>query len=61
MLWLGSKEVICNLWISDDPIYALSVHFTYNIELSHKKNYFEKLGSLKKTFGPEGTKQSTVE
>ena len=29
-------------------IYALGVHFTYDIELSHKKNFFEKLGSLKK-------------
>ena len=25
------------------------MHFIYNIELSHKKNFFEKLGSLKKT------------
>ena len=53
MLWLGSmrhrKDAICNLQISDDPVYALGVHFTYNIELSHKKNFFEKLGSLKKT------------
>ena len=44
------KEAICNLQISDDPVYALGVHFTYNIELSRKKNFFEKLGSLKKTF-----------
>ena len=29
--------------------YAFGVHFTYNIELSHKNNFFEKLGSLKKT------------
>jgi len=53
MLWLGSmchrKNTICNLQISDDPVYALGVHLTYNIELSHKKNFFEKLGSLKKT------------
>jgi len=40
------KEAICNLQISGDPAYALGVHFTYDIELSHKKNFFEKLGSL---------------
>ena len=53
MLWLGSmrhrKDAICNLQISYDPVYALGVHFTYYLELSHKKNFFEKLGSLKKT------------
>ena len=53
MLWLGSlrhrKDTICNLQLSDDPVYALGVHFTYDIELSHKKNFFEKLGSLQKT------------
>ena len=53
MLWLGSlrhrKGAICNLQISDDPVYALGVHFTYDIELYHKKNFFEKLGSLQKT------------
>jgi len=53
MQWLGSmhhrKDAICNLQISDDPVYVLGVHFTYNIELSHKKNFFKKLGSLQKT------------
>ena len=53
MLWLGSmrhrKDAICNLQISDDPVYALGVHFTYNIELSYKKFFFDKLSSLKKT------------
>ena len=53
MLWLGSmryrKDAICNLKISDDPVYALGVHFTYNIELSYKKIFFDKLSSLKKT------------
>ena len=43
------KDAICNLQISDDPVYALGVHFTYNTELSYKKNFFDKLGSLKKT------------
>ena len=27
----------------------LGVHFTYNIELSNKKEFFDKLGSVKKT------------
>ena len=53
MLWLGSmrhrRDAVCNLQISDDPVYALGVHFTYNTELSYKKNFFHKLGSLKKT------------
>ena len=53
MLWLGSmrhrRDSVCNLQISDDPVYALGVHFTYNTELSYKKNFFDKLGSLKKT------------
>ena len=53
MLWLGSmrhrRDAVCNLQISDDPVYALGVHFTYNTELSYKKNFFDKLGSLKKT------------
>ena len=53
MLWLGSlrhrKDAIFNLQISDEPVYALGVHFTYNIETSHKKNFLEKLGPLKKT------------
>ena len=53
MLWLGSirhrKDAILNLQISDDPVYALGVHFTYNIELSHENFFVEKLGSLKKT------------
>ena len=52
MLWLGSlrhrKDAIFNLQISDEPVYALGVHFTYNIETSHR-NFFEKLGPLKKT------------
>ena len=53
MLWLGStrhrKDAICNLQITDDPVYALGVHFTYNIELSYKNFFFDKLSSLKKT------------
>ena len=35
--------------MSDDPVYALGVHFAYNIELSYKKIFFDKLSSIKKT------------
>ena len=53
MPWLGSmhhrRDAVCNLQISDDPVCALGVHFTYTTELSYKKNFFDKLGSLKKT------------
>ncbi len=45
MLWLGSlrhrKDAILNLQISDEPVYALGVHFTYNNEAS-QKNFFLK-------------------
>ena len=43
------NDALFNLQISDEPVYALGVHFTYNIEASPKKFFFEKLGSLKKT------------
>ena len=53
MLWLGSlrhrKDPILNLQISSEPVYALGVHFTYDREVSQRKNFFDKLGSLKKT------------
>jgi len=46
MLWLGSrrhrKDIICSLQISDDPVYALGVQFTYDIELSPRKHFFKK-------------------
>ena len=45
---LSNVKSVSNLF-SDDPVYALGVHFTYNTELSYKKNFFDKLGSLKKT------------
>ena len=49
MLWLGSmhhrKDTILDLQMSGEPVYALGVHFTY---VSEKKNFFDKLGSLKK-------------
>ena len=53
MLWLGSmhhrKDTILDLQMSGEPIYVLGVHFTYDPEVSEKKKFFEKLGSLKKT------------
>jgi len=64
LLWLGSmhhrKDTICNFQISDDPVYMLCVHFTYTIELSHKKNFFEKLGSLKKTLSVWSRKDLSI-
>ena len=41
------KDAIFNLKISDEPVYALGVHFTYNIETSHKKNFFGKVRTFK--------------
>jgi len=53
MLWLGSmrhrKDTILDLQMSGEPIYVLGVHFTYDVEGSEKKFFFDKLGSLKKT------------
>ena len=53
MLWLGSlrhrKDAFLDLQMSGEPVYALGVHFTYDLEASDKKHFFEKLGSLKKT------------
>ena len=54
MLWLGSlshrNDAICNLRLSHEPVYALGVHFSYNHETAvKKKNFLEKLETLKKT------------
>ena len=53
MLWLGSlshrTDAICNLRLSHEPVYALGVHFSYNHETAVKKNFLEKLETLKKT------------
>ena len=53
MLRLGSmhhrKDTILDLQMSSEPVYALGVHFTYDLEVSEKKIFFDKLGSLKKT------------
>ena len=34
--------------MSGEPVYELGVHFTYDLEVSEKKNFFDKLESLKK-------------
>ena len=53
MLWLGSmrnrKDTIHDLQLSAEPVYALGAHFTYDLEVSEKKHFLDKLGSLKKT------------
>ena len=53
MLWLGSmryrKDTILNLRMDSEPVYALGVHFSYDLEASERKNFHEKLVSLKKT------------
>ena len=43
------KDTILDLQMSGEPVYALGVHFTYDLEVSEKKNFFDKLESLKKT------------
>ena len=49
MLWLGSmhhrKDTILDPQMSSEPVYALGVHFTYDLEVSEKKKIFDKLGS----------------
>lgn len=41
MLWLGymrhRKDTILDLQMSGEPVYALGVHFTYDLEVSEKK------------------------
>ena len=53
MLWLGSmrhrKDNILDLEMSGELVYALGLHFTYDLEVSEKKHFLDKLGSLKKT------------
>ena len=43
------KDTILDLQMSGEPVYALGVHFTYDLEVSEKKLFFYKLESLKKT------------
>ena len=51
ILWLGSlsqrKDSILNLKLSDETVYTLGVHFSYDDELATKRNCFEKLPKLK--------------
>ena len=52
ILWLGCwrhrKDHVLDLKLSDEPIYALGVYFSYNEELATEKNIFDKLNPLKK-------------
>ena len=43
------KDTMLDLQMSGEPVYALGVHFIFDLELSEKKHFFDKLGSLKKT------------
>ena len=53
MLWLGSmrhrKDKILNLQMTDEPVYALGTHFSYDDNLSDQRNFFDKLSKLQKT------------
>ena len=44
MLWLGfmhhRKDTILDLQMSGEPVYALGVYFTYDLEVSEKKIFF---------------------
>ena len=50
MLWLGSlrhrKDALLNLRLSEEPIYALGVHFSRDKQLAAKKNFFDQLDPL---------------
>ena len=52
ILWLGSlrqrKDSILELKLSDETVYGLGVYFSYDEELATKRNFFEKLPTLKK-------------
>ena len=40
---------LLNLRLSEEPIYALGVHFSYDEQIAAKKNYFDRLDPLRKT------------
>ena len=42
------KDKILNLNLSEKPIYALGIYFSYNDELATEKIFYDKLVSLKK-------------
>ena len=52
LLWLGSKHFcknkILDLTLSDEPILALGVYFSYNEKKAEQNNVFDKLGPLVK-------------
>ena len=54
LLWLGSwrhrKDKFLDLQLSDVPVYALGVHFSYDHDVVLRKNFWDKLTSLKKLF-----------
>ena len=54
LLWLGSwrhrKDKFLDLQLSDVPVYALGVHFSYDHDAVLRKNFWDKLTSLKKLF-----------
>ena len=50
MAWLyAPQKRILDLQLSGEPLYGLGVHFTYDLDVSEKNFFFDKLGSLKKT------------
>ena len=52
LLWLASlrhrKDTLLNLRLSEEPIYALGVHFSYDEQLAAKKNFFDRLDRLRR-------------
>ena len=52
LLWLGSlrhrKDTLLNLRLSEEPIYALGVHFSYDEQLAAKKYFFDRLDPLRR-------------
>ena len=61
LLWLGSsclsKDKILSFKLSEEPIYALGIYFSYNDELATKKTFMINLGRYRKfsTFGHQET------
>ena len=53
LLWLGSlrsrKDTLLDLKLSEEPIYALGVYFSYDDHLAAKNNFFERLDPLRRT------------
>ena len=45
IVWLGSmrnrKDTILDLEMSSEPVYALGVHFTHDLEVSEKKIFLQ--------------------